>query len=424
MPHRLGREPAASPQEDSVRAKNLSLLTATLAFAMLAFVPSAHAATAQWSSVEITVHDEGSSSILMVTGRLPQETPLPAQVELSVPTGAEIQWSGEILGGDPSLDPSVTPEKKTADGLDLYSFTLTKSRVGQIEVVAPRFFSFDGKLNTGLLAWSLAHDVDQLRMSILVPAGAQISQMSPGAKVVQGDQNAQYVDQSFSNVKAGQEVTLSVNYTAASTPQAPTPSPSSSALPILIVLLVVVLGALFVMAVNRKLKLRSSNGDAEDDVEDDDDPWGDAEAEDSGQSPRVTPKRDLIVESTPKKGSNTALIITAGLITVAVAAGIMASQSASSVTEVPNGFSQEFSQGDACQSVTFELLGKPSKQDAKKLFDAVKAASPLRAVAYTDTPRIEVGFCESTTSQQAVQAALAPTGLIGNVVQGTPTTTP
>jgi hypothetical protein len=176
-------------------------------------------------------------------------------------------------------------------------------------------------------------------------------------------------------------------------------------------------GVLMIVAINRKMKGR--NTDYVDEELEDDTPSAPARSAAAAQSARASKSSKGAPEPEPApKRANPALIITGAVIVVAVIAGVLAGQSSSSVTKIPDGFTQEFAQGDPCEKATFALLKTPSENDAEKLFDAVKAANPLSAIAYTEgAPRVEVSFCGSSTNSKAVQDALATTGLIGDMIQ-------
>jgi hypothetical protein len=392
-----------------MKTVRLPLFVTALMLASLAMLPAAFAAPAQWESMDLTVHDEGTSSVLLVTGTLPEGTKLPAEVELTVPTGGKLQWAGEILGGDPSADPAVTPKVTTEGDVDVYRFTLTKAPIGQIEIVGPQFFTYTTAGGTGTLAWTPVGDLKKVRLSVRLPMGASVTTMTPGAQVLKGPEGADYVDRVIDDAKADEELLLAMNFNPK--PVAPTApaSGSDATLPLVIILLVAAFGGvLLIAAISRKAKNR--NG-AQAYASDDDE----APAKPS-KATGTTAKSDVEEEPATPKRNNAALIITAAVIVVAVAGGMVASQSSSSVAELPNGFVQEYKQGDACTSVTYALLEKPSKGDAKKLFDSLKSANALRAVAYTDSPRIEIGFCDSESTKDAMKAALAPTGLIGEEI--------
>ncbi len=406
-----------------MKIRRLSVMLVLVALASLAFAPSAFAVPVDWESVDVTVHDEGSSSVMLVTGTLPEGTALPAEVEFAVPTGGKLQWSGEILGGDPAADPAVTAQVKTVGSNDIYTFTLAKASIGQLEIVGPTFFQAGAAGSNGTLAWTPLKDTKRLRLSVRVPKGGQITTMSPGAQTLQGPDGLAYVDRVFENVKANEEVAVSLNYAAGPVSTSAPASSGDATLPLIIVLLVAAAGTvLLIVAINGKMKNRAAT-EHDDDYEDEG-----AFAQDTAPTRNTTPARKTSkqtpAEVAPKR-SNAALIITAVVIIVAVAGGIMASQTSSSATKTADGFVQEFAQGDPCSSATFALLSKPTEGDAEKLFEAVKAASPLRAVAYTEgAPRIQVEFCDSTTTPEKVQQALASTGLIGAQIQQPPGAAP
>ena len=124
----------------AIRAALLSLVVLAL------LVPAATAAAAPqpWKGVSMLAYEEGSSTTFIISGTLPENTPLPATVEISAPSGAQIMWAGEILGGDLASDPEVKYTVKQGESYDVYTFTLTKSLTGQLEFTIPAVSTFDG----------------------------------------------------------------------------------------------------------------------------------------------------------------------------------------------------------------------------------------------------------------------------------------
>ena len=93
-----------------MRIRSLVAVAVLMAAFVLGSASIAFAAPAQWDSVDLVVHDENGKQLVILAGVIPTETALPAEVEIAVPAGLELQWAGEILGGDPGKDPSVAPK--------------------------------------------------------------------------------------------------------------------------------------------------------------------------------------------------------------------------------------------------------------------------------------------------------------------------
>jgi hypothetical protein len=355
-----------------------------------------------------------------VTGALPDATPLPAQVELAVPAGLKLQWAGELLGGDPSKDPDVSPTVTQKDGLDIYSFTLAKARTGQIEVISPTTFATDAELRTAALEWKSHQDIASLSLYARIPLGSQILKQAEGSGVQPSAEGYSYYGREYKDVKAGETKSLAFAFkpaavtAAAAAPVAPAAASQGGAgalVPLALLAVAAIAGFFLIRGVNRKMRARQESSGSG------------ADSGSAGSRARGTASdsaADAAAGGTPSRKVSPALLITAAIIGVVVIAGVLASGTTSKVQELPDGFAQEFSQGDECQVLTLKLKEAPSKSTAEKLFGAVAAAQPLRAMIYKQDPRIEVGFCESQTSPEKVQSALAATGLTGEIVPSAP----
>ena len=78
--------------------------------------------------------------------------------------------------------------------------------------------------------------------------------------------------------------------------------------------------------------------------------------------------------------------------------------------------SRTFAGGEACATASI-ALGVPPGADAvttaQSLFDALKAVPSITTVTYSlKASTVEVGYCESSSSEAALREALAPTGLV------------
>ena len=80
--------------------------------------------------------------------------------------------------------------------------------------------------------------------------------------------------------------------------------------------------------------------------------------------------------------------------------------------------SQTFSSGEACATATIPLAvsadADPSKT-AETLFAAIKPIPGLTTATYNrKTASIDIGYCESSSSEAALRQALAPTGMVAS----------
>jgi len=162
--------------------------SATLLFLLVALImggaPRIHAAAADplvpavsVSSV-LWVKTNGSTDTLVVNGELPAQTPLPARLELPIPSGSTPDWVGEIAGGDPANDPTAEYTTRSAQGYDVVTLTLKQSRQGQVEVSV----SVPNRTPKAVRSVSLPvlSAVGSASVAFQVPAGSEVSSLSAG----------------------------------------------------------------------------------------------------------------------------------------------------------------------------------------------------------------------------------------------------
>jgi hypothetical protein len=245
----------------------LVLVASVLAFA-LGGTAVASAATVSWAGVDVTLTQDEGGSTMLVAGTLAGTAALPAEVELSVPASSTLEWIGQVLGGDTTLDPDLSFTKATAGGVDVYHATLTQSRTAQIEVVAPAIVSTDGVTYHAALTWKTARAIPSVRMTVIVPAGAQIVQAADGATLQPGDATNSYYYKVVDGVKAGTKLDLTFSYTkgtAAASGGATSSGSGNTLLIFLAILLVVAAAVVAAVAVRIRMSARSSDdGDGED----------------------------------------------------------------------------------------------------------------------------------------------------------------
>jgi hypothetical protein len=322
----------------------------------------------------------------------------------------ELQWIGEVLGGPASEDPELKYTKTTANGVDIYRFTLTKSRTAQIEVPTPGGQAFDGSTYTSSLSWTAARDVPEVRLNLRVPQAAQIATPVAGASLAPGDPGYSFYGKTVNNVKAGDRLDLAVGYTlpaVAAAAAGSAPSSGGSVVPIMLMLLVLAAFVALIVAVRRKM----ARAAYEDGVE------SDSSASRSARSVESTVTGDASAESRPavpgktKRNLVTAAII-GGLIVAAVVVGVQSTRPQFS----GDAISQTFSAGQPCAHAIIAITasdGTDPRKTAEVLFAALKPLPGLNTASYNPkTSSLDIGYCESSSSEAVLRSTLAPTGLV------------
>jgi hypothetical protein len=401
-----------------VRVSRYSAFIAALVLS-LAIVGQAFAAESPWQSIDVISHNEGSQSILLVTGTLPEGTSLPAEVSLSVPQGAQIQWAGEILGGDPSADPEVQTQKSSVDGADVYAFTLTKAPMGQVEVIMPPA-AFDGQSTyTTSIEWVSNQDVPKVEVSARIPSGSTVTQAAEGAKTLPGPDGYSYYTKSFTDVKPGDKLSLAVAYTApAAAPigAGATAPASSSPVPIIIALMVVVIGAaLFAVGISRKMAAKRALAAGDYDDTDTDDAIEPQPASASLADESSADENDEAVEPAASKRLSPVALMTVALALVVVIAVVVVGQT-TKPTQVDGTITKAYGGVGACTTAALALKpadGVDLARDGDKLIGALNGIESVGLVTlYPAESRMTVEYCDSSTDEGTIKNALASTGLV------------
>jgi hypothetical protein len=399
----------------------LSLLTAAL-IAVPALSAYAAEKPVPWKVVDVTVHNDQGSNILLVSGQLPESATLPAQVQLAVPTGSEFQWAGEILGGPPSEDPSVKYTVAKSGDVDVYTFTLTTSRTGQLEVASPSSVTASGQTYTAALKWTSPTDLEQLRLNVRVPQDAQLQSTVEGAKMTPAGDGYSYYQKIVDGVKAGQTEDLSFVYTATAAAGAPAGSPAAgtpattggdSAVLVIVLAIAALVIAFGGMAVHRKMQAKSEPAAPV------------SAASDSRKSAKPTPRAaqavedDEVVEGPATAGArrnNRPLIV--GLVIVGfIVAGVLAVNSSRQGVATGDTLMMEYAQVDTCTTANLALTppaGGDLRKDAKDVLNSIRTATGVgNATLYLNESRVEVKYCDSSVSEEAILAALSASGYTG-----------
>jgi len=391
----------------------------------LAFAATAFAAPAAWESVDVVSHSEENGGVMTVFGTLPDATTLPAEAQLSVPAGAEIQWIGEILGGPPAEDPELKYTKTTANGADIYSFTLTKSRIAQIEMLTSDAQVFDGTAYASSLKWVAGTDLPQVRLAIRIPAGATITAPTPGATSMPGETGYDYYTKTVTDVKAGDALVLAAGYTLPPVAGASTTTGASSGNTVSIIIVVVLLlaGVGLVISVRRKMGAREEAAPAPAPAAAKKAATVATQDDDSGSDDFADDAPEPATASRPGAAKRT--MVTGIIVAIMVIVAIVLGMQAAKPQVVGDTITETYSPQEACATISIGLSTAGDDDPAstgKTMFDAIRPLPGLTSATYNHkTGTLEVGFCESETSEAAIREALAPTGVLAASAPTTPT---
>ena len=395
-------------------------LVLTTAVLQLAFASVAFAAPAQWQGVDVVSHPEASGGVVTVIGTLPETVALPAQAQLSVPAGAQIQWIGEILGGDPANDVKLTPTKTTVGAADVYSFTLTKARTAQVEFITSGP-AFDGTSYTSSVNWTATQDIPEVRLALRLPAGAQIASPTPDASTIPGEAGFEYYVRTLTGVKAGDALALTAVYTVPAAPAAAaTGSDSGQTATVIIVVLLVLAGAALVFALRRKV-----GGSSADDDEYDDDTDSDLDTTTVAPASKRPAAASVSTESfdaeetesaPPRSNVARRNMVTSVIVVVMIIIAVVLGMQAGKPQVVGDSITETYSAQEPCATITVALATAGDDDPtatSKTLFEAIRPIAGLTTATYNfKTASLDVGFCESETSEEAIRAAIGSTGLL------------
>jgi len=390
------------------------IIAALIALVTAASAMPALGAPAGWQSVDVTFHTEQQQSITLVSGELPETAKLPYETELAIPAGTQLQWIGEILGGPAAEDPEVKYVKTTVGGMDIYRFTLTKSRIGMLEGTAPGAPAFDGTTYVSTQKWTAWQAVPQVRISQRIPKAAQIAQTAPGAALQAGDTSYSYYTKTVKNPKAGEVLDLAFSYTlpaagAAATGAAAPDSGTNTAIVALIAVLFI--GGLGFLAFKVQRKMNAKNAADESPAP--------RKAKASAQTSKTTTAPAPVVpdtaEATPVKKARP--LIPMLIIIAAMVAGVVYAAGQGTTARVDGGvITKTFSTAEPCASAIVPVVASAGVDLAAKgaeLIDAFTGAEGITKVTLDIAKStVDIGYCESSQSEASVRQILAGTGLV------------
>jgi len=392
------------------------LVTAFVALVAAIPVVPAVAAPAGWQSVNVTLQSEEQQSMLLISGELPADAKLPAEAELAVPAGTQLQWIGEILGGDPSKDPKLAYTKTSSSGMDVYRFTLSKARVAQVEGTVPNVNSFDGTNYVTAFKWTAWQAVPQVNLSQRIPNASQIVQAMAGASVQPGPTGYSYYTKTFESPKAGDVLDLSFSYAlpAVGTTNSGTTAGSSSGTIVPIFITIVLVGGfgLLFLNIQKKMAARTAlNAPAV--------PKSRKQVAVNSHAKPPSKKRksqpEPAVEPAPTKRVKPVIPILA-VVAVFVIGFSIAGAKGSSAVVTDSKITRSFGAASACQSASLPIAanqGVDLAQQGEQLLKAFEGMDGVGEVTLDVTQsQIDMAWCESSQSEESMRQALSATGLV------------
>jgi hypothetical protein len=160
--------------------RRLQLKLALMVVCGALLIPSAAYARVSEYQVQYTVRGESGLGQLIVNVMLSPETTLPATVQVPLPTGAKVVWSGEIVGEEPTADPFREAVVSSMDGGLMATFTMEQVRVAQVEADLPAP-TVSGNEVSSVLNWVNTGEEGPFTFAVVLEAGAGDVKISPAA---------------------------------------------------------------------------------------------------------------------------------------------------------------------------------------------------------------------------------------------------
>lgn len=160
--------------------RRLRLTLALLVVCGTLLIPSAAFARVTEYQVQYNVRGESGLGQLIVNVVLSPETTLPASVQVPLPAGAMVVWSGEIVGEDPAADPFREAVVTTVGGGLIATFTLEQVRIAQVEANLPAP-TVSGNDVSSVLKWVNTGEEGPYTFGIVLEARAGSVTISPAA---------------------------------------------------------------------------------------------------------------------------------------------------------------------------------------------------------------------------------------------------
>ncbi len=200
------------------RAGTTALAVLLLAAAVLAalFGAPAQAAATPVTAMSIALMYESPASddpTLVISARVAEDVPLPVEMVLPAPEGANVLWVGEFFGdqGRENLPVQFTLEER--DGAPALVFTLTQSRIGLAEIAFPGSRTLVDNLGDVYeVGFDLTSPVDAVNVfaAVALPADVEALESSEPVAVSDEPDGNRYHSFERADVVAGDRIALTM----------------------------------------------------------------------------------------------------------------------------------------------------------------------------------------------------------------------
>ena len=194
-------------------ARSGAILAVVLTLVLALAAPVAAGATTL-EAVSIALMYESLVSenpTLVISARLPDDVPLPAEMVLPLPENANVLWVGEFFGGEERENVPVLAEQEVRNGAPALVFTLTESRIALADVGFPDSLTTiqPGVYETG---FDIVMPVDSAAVYAAVALPQNMMALTSSEPVVVTDEpdGNRYHAIERTDVVAGERITLSV----------------------------------------------------------------------------------------------------------------------------------------------------------------------------------------------------------------------
>ncbi len=203
--------------------KKALTLFAIIALGIVSIQASAVAAVPENLAIEFWPEYDDGQILFIAAAEYSQNEPLPIEVKLPVPKGAQVTWSGEILGGPSAEDVRVIPKIETKATYDEISFTLNKSRRAQVEAKWAGI-QLNGAARSIAWDWVPEFEAKSVQVGVKAPSQSSNVNMSPkSVKVLSGPDKLNYYVSAPTPLSSGQTQNYRVTYDRAASGPSVTP---------------------------------------------------------------------------------------------------------------------------------------------------------------------------------------------------------
>ncbi len=198
-----------------------AVLAVVLAVAAAPAVAAAAPAQANIAVLSATLDTDpsGTGATYIVGATLATGTAMPAVVELPVPSGSTVVWSGEIMGTSGTNDVEDPHTVVKANGYDLVRFTVTKSTDVQAEAQVADAVTISGQTRTETISLAIPYKVERGQVSMRAPSDATVVKKSPELKASPAPDGWTYYNIDQPAPAAGSVIGAQLSYSGGTVPQ-------------------------------------------------------------------------------------------------------------------------------------------------------------------------------------------------------------